>query len=214
MAATAAWVDFAPRTVSLADVVCGDHPCQQGQIAPAPTPPSSCPKGLFMPSYAQSEARAWARGKMLGVASVVIPTMTADCSTINETAIRHDVEKTIEHEFVVREVPRAARIFSEETFGSVAPVFRFGTEAEAIAMANDTPYGLAAYVCARDVGRIFRVVEALEFGMVGVNEGLISTKVAPFCGVKASGLGREGVQVGIEEYLETKYVALGGLAAG
>lgn len=112
---------------------------------------------------------------------------------------------------VLADVPRDARIFSEETFGPVAPIFRFDTEAEAVALANDTPFGLAAYVCARDVARIFRVVEALEFGMVGVNEGLISTEVAPFGGVKSSGLGREGAQVGIEEYLETKYIALGGI---
>ena len=127
---------------------------------------------------------------------------------------RHALGGTFFQPTVLRDVPRAARIFSQETFGPIAPVFRFDTEAEAIAMANDTPYGLAAYVCARDVGRIFRVVEALEFGMVGVNEGLISTEVAPFGGVKASGLGREGAQVGIEEYLETKYVALGGLGTG
>lgn len=112
---------------------------------------------------------------------------------------------------VLVNVPHDAQIFGEETFGPVAPVFRFETEEQAIALANDTPFGLAAYVCARDAGRIFRVVEGLEFGMVGVNEGLISTEVAPFGGVKASGLGREGSQVGIEEYLETKYVALGGI---
>jgi succinate-semialdehyde dehydrogenase/glutarate-semialdehyde dehydrogenase len=127
---------------------------------------------------------------------------------------RHALGGTFFQPTVLSNVPREARIFSDETFGPVAPVFRFDTEAEAIALANDTPFGLAAYVCARDVGRIFRVVEALEFGMIGVNEGLISTEVAPFGGVKASGLGREGAQVGIEEYLETKYVALGGLAAG
>lgn len=112
---------------------------------------------------------------------------------------------------VLVNVPRTAAIFSEETFGPVAPLFRFDTEQEAIALANDTPFGLAAYVCARDVGRIFRVIEGLEFGMVGVNEGMISTEVAPFGGVKASGLGREGSSYGIEEYLETKYVALGGI---
>ena len=112
---------------------------------------------------------------------------------------------------VLVDVPRDAAIFDEETFGPVAPLFRFETEGEAIAMANDTPFGLAAYVCARDVGRIFRTVEGLEFGMVGVNEGLISTEVAPFGGVKASGVGREGASCGIEEYLETKYVALGGI---
>lgn len=112
---------------------------------------------------------------------------------------------------VLTNVSAKALIFSEETFGPVAPLFRFDTEEEAISLANDTPFGLAAYLCARDVGTIFRVVEALEFGMVGVNEGLISTEVAPFGGVKASGLGREGARYGLDEYLETKYVALGGL---
>jgi succinate-semialdehyde dehydrogenase/glutarate-semialdehyde dehydrogenase len=112
---------------------------------------------------------------------------------------------------VLADVPRAAQLFSEETFGPVAPLFRFSTDAEALEMANDTPFGLAAYVYARDVGRIFRAVEALDFGIVGVNEGLISTEVAPFGGVKSSGLGREGSKYGIEDYLEIKYVALGGL---
>lgn len=112
---------------------------------------------------------------------------------------------------VLTNVPNDALIFSDETFGPVAPLFRFDSEDEAIAMANDTPFGLAAYVYARDVGRIFRVVDSLEFGMVGVNEGMISTEVAPFGGVKTSGLGREGSKYGVEDYLEIKYVALGGL---
>ncbi|YCI88493.1 NAD-dependent succinate-semialdehyde dehydrogenase [Pseudomonas sp. R3-41] len=112
---------------------------------------------------------------------------------------------------VLTSVPRDALIFSDETFGPVAPLFRFETEEEAISMANDTPFGLAAYLYARDVGIIFRVVESLEFGMVGVNEGLISTEVAPFGGVKSSGLGREGSKYGVDDYLEIKYVALGGL---
>lgn len=112
---------------------------------------------------------------------------------------------------VLCDVPRAAMIFEEETFGPVAPLFRFETEAEAIDLANDTPFGLAAYLCTTDVGRIFRVSEALEVGIVGVNEGMISTEVAPFGGVKASGLGREGSRYGIDEYLELKYVALGGI---
>ena len=102
-------------------------------------------------------------------------------------------------------------MFREETFGPVAPLFRFRTEEEAIRLANDTPFGLAAYFYARDVGRIFRVAEALESGMVGINEGLISTEVAPFGGVKESGLGREGSRYGIEEYLEVKYILLGGI---
>jgi succinate-semialdehyde dehydrogenase / glutarate-semialdehyde dehydrogenase len=112
---------------------------------------------------------------------------------------------------VLADVPVDALIFRDETFGPIAPLFRFETEEEAVALANDTPFGLASYVFARDVGRIFRVVDQLEFGMVGVNEGLISTEVAPFGGVKASGLGREGSKYGIDDYLEIKYVALGGL---
>ncbi|WP_082356245.1 NAD-dependent succinate-semialdehyde dehydrogenase [Novosphingobium sp. AAP83] len=124
---------------------------------------------------------------------------------------RHSLGGNFFEPTVLAGVPRSAMIFDDETLGPVAPVFRFEAEDEVIAMANDTPFGLAAYLCARDVGRIFRVVEELEFGIVGVNEGLISTEVAPFGGVKASGLGREGAQIGIEEYLETKYVALGGI---
>jgi len=99
----------------------------------------------------------------------------------------------------------------EETFGPVAPLFRFSTEDEAVRIANDTRAGLAAYFYTRDVGRCFRVSAALEYGIVGVNEGIISTEVAPFGGVKESGIGREGAKHGIEEYLEVKYVCMGGL---
>jgi len=99
----------------------------------------------------------------------------------------------------------------EETFGPFAPVFRFETEAEAIRLANDTEFGLAAYFFARDVGRCMRVGEALEYGMIGVNTGLVSNEVAPFGGIKQSGLGREGSKYGIEEYLEIKYLCLGGV---
>jgi succinate-semialdehyde dehydrogenase/glutarate-semialdehyde dehydrogenase len=103
------------------------------------------------------------------------------------------------------------RLADEETFGPVAPIFRFETEEEALAIANGTPYGLAAYFYTRDMGRAFRVGEALEFGMVGLNTGLISHAEAPFGGVKSSGLGREGAREGIEEYLETKAFHFGGL---
>jgi succinate-semialdehyde dehydrogenase/glutarate-semialdehyde dehydrogenase len=102
-------------------------------------------------------------------------------------------------------------IFKEETFGPVAPLFRFKTEEEAIALANDTNFGLASYFYGRDIGRVWRVAEALEFGMVGINEGLISTEVAPFGGVKESGLGREGSKYGIDDYLEIKYLCMGGM---
>ena len=100
---------------------------------------------------------------------------------------------------------------AEETFGPVAPLFRFETEAEAIALANGTPFGLAAYFYTENLRRAWRVGEALEFGMVGLNTGAISTEVAPFGGVKQSGLGREGAQAGIEEYLEMKAFHMGGL---
>jgi succinate-semialdehyde dehydrogenase / glutarate-semialdehyde dehydrogenase len=100
---------------------------------------------------------------------------------------------------------------SEETFGPVAPLFRFETEEEAIAIANGTPFGLAAYFYTQSLKRSWRVAEALEFGMVGLNTGLISTEVAPFGGVKQSGLGREGSQLGVEEYLEVKTLHVGGL---
>ncbi|GLQ72149.1 NAD-dependent succinate-semialdehyde dehydrogenase [Vibrio penaeicida] len=113
---------------------------------------------------------------------------------------------------VISDVTPAMRIASEETFGPVAPIFRFETEEQAIEMANDTEYGLAAYFYSTNIHRCLRVSEALEYGMVGVNEGIISNEVAPFGGIKHSGLGREGSRSGIEEYLETKYVCFGGLS--
>jgi succinate-semialdehyde dehydrogenase/glutarate-semialdehyde dehydrogenase len=109
---------------------------------------------------------------------------------------------------VLADVTPAMQVAQEETFGPVAPLFRFRTEEEVVALANDTPFGLAAYFYGRDVGRVWRVAEALEAGIVGVNTGIISTEVAPFGGVKESGLGREGSKYGIEEFLEIKYVCL------
>jgi succinate-semialdehyde dehydrogenase/glutarate-semialdehyde dehydrogenase len=103
------------------------------------------------------------------------------------------------------------RVFREEIFGPVAPLFRFKTEEEAIAMANDTEFGLACYFYARDVGRIWRVGEGLEYGIVGINEGIISNEMAPFGGVKESGQGREGSRYGLDDYLEIKYMCMGGL---
>jgi succinate-semialdehyde dehydrogenase/glutarate-semialdehyde dehydrogenase len=108
-------------------------------------------------------------------------------------------------------VPHDALVFREETFGPVAPIFRFETEAEAIAMANDTPFGLASYFYTRDLGRAFRVMEGLRYGMVGVNEGIISTEVAPFGGVKDSGMGREGSKYGLDDYLSVKFALIGGI---
>jgi succinate-semialdehyde dehydrogenase/glutarate-semialdehyde dehydrogenase len=102
-------------------------------------------------------------------------------------------------------------VSKEETFGPVAPLFRFKTEDDVIALANDTEYGLASYFYARDIGRVWRVAERIETGMVGVNTGLISNEVAPFGGVKQSGLGREGSKYGMDDYLVIKYVCLGGM---
>ena len=103
-------------------------------------------------------------------------------------------------------------ITKEETFGPVAPLYRFKTDDEAIQMANDTEFGLAAYFYSRDIGRIWRVAEGLEYGIVGINEGIISTEIAPFGGMKESGIGREGSKYGIEEFVEIKYAAMGGLS--
>ncbi len=112
---------------------------------------------------------------------------------------------------VLGDVTPETQIFSEETFGPVAPLFRFSTEQEVLAMANTTIYGLASYFYARDIGRIYRIAEGLEYGMVGINTGLISSEVAPFGGIKQSGIGREGSRYGIDEYLQMKYLCLAGI---
>jgi len=103
------------------------------------------------------------------------------------------------------------RVANREIFGPIAPLIKFSTEEEAIAIANDTVFGLASYIYTRDIGRIWRVSEALEYGMVGINEGIISNEMAPFGGVKQSGLGREGSKYGMDDYLEIKYLCMGGL---
>ena len=124
---------------------------------------------------------------------------------------RHSLGGNFFQPTVLAEVTPAMKICSEETFGPIAPLIRFHEEAEAIALANDTPFGLAAYFYARDIGRVWRVASALEAGMVGINEGIISTEVAPFGGVKESGFGREGARQGLDEYLNLKYLCMGGL---
>jgi len=110
---------------------------------------------------------------------------------------------------ILVDVPKHAKVAKEETFGPLAPIFRFTDEFDVIAQANDTEFGLAAYFYARDLSRVFRVGEALEYGIVGINTGIISNEVAPFGGIKASGIGREGSKYGIEDYLEIKYLCLG-----
>ncbi len=125
---------------------------------------------------------------------------------------RHSRGGTFFEPTVLIEVPPSAKVMHEETFGPVAPLFRFVDETQAIALANDTALGLAAYFYSRDVGRVWRVAEGLEYGIVGINTGLISTEVAPFGGFKESGIGREGSRYGIEEYLEIKYLSMAGLS--
>jgi len=124
---------------------------------------------------------------------------------------RHDLGGTFFEPTVLADVTPGMAVAREETFGPLAPLFRFKTEDEVIQMANDTEFGLAAYFYSRDMGRIWRVAEALEYGIVGINEGIISTEVAPFGGMKESGFGREGSKYGIEDYLEIKYLCLGGI---
>jgi succinate-semialdehyde dehydrogenase/glutarate-semialdehyde dehydrogenase len=121
---------------------------------------------------------------------------------------RHALGGTFFQPTVLADMAPEMLVAREETFGPVAPLFRFSTEAEGLALANATEFGLAAYFFTRDLARAWRVSEALEYGMVGVNSGLVSTAIAPFGGVKQSGLGREGSRYGIDEYLEIKYVCV------
>ena len=126
---------------------------------------------------------------------------------------RHDLGGTFFQPTVLAEVNTDMKVTKEETFGPVAPLYRFEAEEQALQMANDTEFGLAAYFYSRDIGRVWRVMEGLEYGIVGVNEGIISTEVAPFGGMKESGTGREGSKYGIEDYLEIKYGLIGGIGA-
>ncbi|HEY9101637.1 NADP-dependent succinate-semialdehyde dehydrogenase [Chitinimonas sp.] len=124
---------------------------------------------------------------------------------------RHALGQSFFEPTIVSNVTRDMKVAREETFGPLAPLFKFETEQEVIERANDTEFGLAAYFYSKDIGRVWRVAEGLEYGMVGINAGLISTEVAPFGGVKQSGLGREGSRHGIEDYLEIKYLCLAGI---
>jgi succinate-semialdehyde dehydrogenase/glutarate-semialdehyde dehydrogenase len=124
---------------------------------------------------------------------------------------RHTLGGTFFEPTILVDVTPNMLVAREETFGPLAPLFRFETDAEAVQMANDTEFGLASYIYSRDLNRVWRVAESLEYGMVGINTGLISTEVAPFGGIKESGIGREGSRYGIEEFLEVKYLCLGGI---
>jgi succinate-semialdehyde dehydrogenase / glutarate-semialdehyde dehydrogenase len=124
---------------------------------------------------------------------------------------RHELGEQFFTPTVLTGITDAMAMSNEETFGPVAGISRFATEEEAVRKANDTPYGLSAYFYSRDMGRIWRISEALEYGILGINTGVVSTEVAPFGGVKESGIGREGSKYGIDEWLETKYLCMGGV---
>ena len=124
---------------------------------------------------------------------------------------RHELGGSFFQPTLIANVTTDMKVTREETFGPVAPLFRFSSEEEGVSMANDTEFGLASYFYARDLGRVWRVSEALESGIVGVNTGIISTEVAPFGGVKESGVGREGSRYGVDDFLEIKYVCMGGV---
>ena len=124
---------------------------------------------------------------------------------------RHQLGGSFFQPTIICDVTNQMLVAKEETFGPLAPIFRFTTDAEAVRMANDTEFGLASYFYTRDISRVWRVAEALEYGMVGINTGLVSTEVAPFGGMKESGIGREGSKYGIEEFIEVKYLCMGGV---
>ncbi len=124
---------------------------------------------------------------------------------------RHSLGGSYFEPTVLADVPNDAQVAKEETFGPLAPLFRFETDDEVLQLANDTEFGLASYFYSRDISRVWRVAEGLESGMVGINTGLLSTEVAPFGGVKQSGLGREGSRYGLDEFLEIKYLCFGGI---
>ena len=149
------------------------------------------------------DAKAWRRWKSTS------PTPSAKGAKVAFGGKRHALGGTFFEPTVLTDVTPNMAVAREETFGPIAPLFRFETEAEAIRMANDTEFGLAAYFYTRDLSRSWRVSEALEYGIVGLNTGIISTEVAPFGGMKESGFGREGSKYGILDYTELKYVCTG-----
>ena len=157
------------------------------------------------------------QGPLISVAALAkVERHIADATRLSARILaggkRHALGGTFFEPTVIADATPQMLLAHEETFGPVAPLFRFRSEEEAIALANDSESGLAAYVYSRDIGRAWRVAEALECGLVGVNEGLISTEVAPFGGMKESGIGREGSHYGIEEFVEVKYICLGGIS--
>jgi succinate-semialdehyde dehydrogenase/glutarate-semialdehyde dehydrogenase len=150
-------------------------------------------------------------GKAVGKVREHIEDALAKGATVVAGGSAHALGGNFFQPTILVNVPGTARVAREETFGPLAPVFRFFDDAEVVKKANDTEFGLAAYFYTANLGRVFRVGEALEYGIVGVNTGIISSEAAPFGGVKASGVGREGSRYGLEDYLEIKYLCLAGM---
>jgi succinate-semialdehyde dehydrogenase/glutarate-semialdehyde dehydrogenase len=156
------------------------------------------------------------QGPLIDMASVEkVEEHIADAVSKGATVIlggkRHVLGGSFFEPTIITDVTAEMLVAKEETFGPLAPIFKFTTDAEAIRMANDTEFGLASYFYSRDINRVWKVSEALEYGMVGINTGLISTEVAPFGGMKESGIGREGSKYGMEEFIEVKYLCMGGM---
>ena len=171
-----------------------------GKLNPAPGTESGATQGPLIDDKAVEKVESH------------IADATAKGAKVLVGGSRHSLGGRFFQPTVLTDVTPAMAVAREETFGPVAPLFRFTDEAQAIALANDTEFGLASYFYGRDIGRIWRVAEALEYGIVGINTGIISTEVAPFGGVKESGLGREGSKYGLEEFLEIKYLCMGGIS--
>jgi len=154
------------------------------------------------------------QGPLINMAAVEkveehIEDATSNGASVITGGKRHALGGTFFEPTILADVTQDMKVAREETFGPLAPLFRFNNDDEVIKMANDTEFGLAAYFYSRDIGRIWRTAEAVEYGIVGINTGIISTEVAPFGGVKESGTGREGSKYGLDEFLEIKYLCMG-----
>ena len=207
------------RTTELAQaVLCwASHRVVGGQVQCASR--RACPINIQQQQWCWSYAAGWCLCRHAQNSQTVysVPSATGSCAEDGDLVAgaiggaRHSLGLNFYQPTILTDVTPQAKITTEETFGPVAPIYKFKDEKEVIDLANNSPYGLASYFYSRDIGRIWRVAEALEYGMVGVNTGLTSKAEAPFGGIKESGLGREGSKYGIDDFIEIKYVNMCGL---